>query len=161
VDEGRRRKHQDRRQHDDRDRQPGGRREGDDVEHDDVPHRRKAAKPPIIGLHPGIGEIERAGQRDHEPAEQPPGLRHHIGPQQHRGGHEDIGDEIDDEIELRAVIARRQRLDLEPARQRPVEPSTSKRHGEPAESRARSPAITACSESSPSAAPSAVKACTP
>jgi hypothetical protein len=116
-----RQEHQRRRDQDDSQRQPGRQCESDDVEHHDVPDSRKTAEPPVVGLHAGVGEIKRARQRQDEASDHTIGLRHHLRPQQHRRRHEDIGDEIDDEVELRAIIALGPFLDRKAPRQRPVD----------------------------------------
>jgi hypothetical protein len=134
VNEHDRQEHQSRGNQDHRQRQPGRRREGDDVEYDDVPDRREAAEPPVVGLHAGVGEIERARQRHRKARDHPIGCRHHLRPQQHRRRHEDVGDEIDDEVEQRPVITLRPFLDREASRQRPVNRIHHQRHAEPDES---------------------------
>ena len=115
----------------------------------------------VRALHAAIGEIERAGDRDGD-AEQ----RRRQRQQQAAGGdgigrHEDIGDEIDHEIEHVARPVRLQARDIEPPRHRAVDRIDHKRRPRASQNIAAQCSRTASSSASKAMpAPSAVKICT-
>ena len=105
------------------------------VERRGVPQRRKAAEMIVVALHALVGEIHRAGDHDAD-AEQRPDQRQ----QQPAGGdgigrHEHIGDEVDHQVEHLAGPVRLQPLDVELARDRPVDAVDQQGDAEPEEHR--------------------------
>ncbi len=109
----------------------GFQREHHEDEH--VPAGRKARKGPVLGLHPGVAEIDDRAIGDHNdrrpasPARQQPRL------EEREGGDEDIGQIVDDQIEQHTVIGGPVVLDVILARQRTIEPVHEKRDDQPQE----------------------------
>ena len=80
-----------------------------------IPHRREAAERLLGRLHAGVGEIEGADHRNHDAGAGGIGLRQDITERQHQRRNQNIGREIDHQIEGCPVEPWQPLLDVEPA----------------------------------------------
>ena len=102
-----------------------------------VPKRWKTAEVVVCGLHVSVGEIERATDDNDDPGGQRKRLRQQAPGNDRIGRNEYVGDEINDQVEHVARPARERFCDLEPTRDRSVDPVDDKcdaeahEHGRP------------------------------
>ena len=73
----------------------------------------KPRKACSCGLHARIGEVERADHRHDDPGSGGIGLREEVAQREHQGRHQNIGREVDDQIERRAVEPGQPLLDVD------------------------------------------------
>jgi hypothetical protein len=102
-----------------------------------VPKRWKTAEVVVCGLHVSVGEIERATDDNDDPGGQRKRLRQQPPGNNRIGRNEYVGDEIHHQVEHVARPARERFCDLEPTRDRSVDPVDDKcdaeahEHGRP------------------------------
>ena len=98
-----------------------------------VPQRRKAAEMIVRRLHAPVREIERTRHHDADAEQRRRDRQQHPAGGDGIGRNEDVGHEIDDEIEHLARPVRLQPHDIQPARQRAVDRIDDQGDAEPAE----------------------------
>ena len=119
-----------------RDRRPSWRwAKQQQIEGSRVPDRRKAAKIVARHLHLPVGKIDRAGHHDGNAGDWRQQLRQQPAIGNGKRGHEDVGHEIDHEVERISGPARKYCCDMETTGQRPVDRIDNQRDTQPQEHR--------------------------
>ncbi len=102
-------------------------------EHDDqhIPTAGKALEGVIGGFHAVVTEIHGAGKGDHDDCKPSGPPRQEARLEQGKGGNEDVGQVVDDQVKQHTVKARCVGFDIVFARQGPVDAIDGKGHNQP------------------------------